>query len=58
MRLQKRAEFYPEGCVPGTCFKEIIKLSEPLLPMVWAEGSFEERMLTAERDQESVRFLK
>lgn len=58
MRLQERAEFYPEECVPGTCFKGKINLSEPLLPVVWAESLFEECMLTAERDQESVRFLK
>lgn len=56
--VQVRAELYPEGYISGTCFKGKRNLSEPLLPMVWAKGSFEERMLAAEKDQESVRFLK
>ena len=56
--IQERAEFYPEGYVSGTYFKGKVNLSGPLLAMVWAEGSFEECMLTTEKDQESVIFLK
>lgn len=38
------------------CFEGRINLSEPLLPMVWADSSYEEHMHATERDQNLLDF--